>query len=815
MAIYSIGPPFRYAPEPTNDRTYQPYYDSGTKTVYVQSIGVGPEADNVLESERGYPEGTSIVFYCEGTTRIIGYASRFNPFATVIETLDSPDCAYIPPGDACDLVINQLVKTDETSTGANDGSVTVNASSSHTPIEYSLDGVNYQASNVFTGLSPNNYNVRLRDAKSGCEAEQAFAILPYVEPIQNFTNDLPVVDLGGGNLSKWSAVFNPIYLTYQRKDFNIVSITQLNTNQVKVKLDVLLSEEQFRAALNGNSFVKSTLYEIYSTAISHLVEGGLSVLVFNKKYIGDQNNNGFININLYKSGYRIETEITFGDDAYSLEKIIAAHSPNYKGQTKADISQFLRTQLSAKDNYDYVAASYKDANLGQSYTIRFREIWKESQTQWFSAPYPLYFTFAAMQLGEQYGGNMAQYVPFESVSAPSQKAKFLTDFKNPVVWGGMPFDLSFIYSENVINNELYIEFTPDCGGIVNSYLLNADAGYLLDADNGRFIISKTFIDAAQQDYPIIQALGVNRALVPDSFDCCANNIKANIYYNTNGEKAFITQTLAENPDPFIDAGVQPKQNGIVPPGTRLDFSGSNSFYGTAGANYEFEAYVEMATSSPTPRVRMTIIKDGVTIFDKSAVANVGASIKKFGIFQPGANYQVTVTTDQSSAVITTIDLPDNNPVVQDKVYIMQDLFMKYKCSCETPFVYIKWLNSRGAWDYYKFEYNQTLNAAVTKDTAVVRYVDNWETSDTIEDVISKSSIKQLVVGADNISEDEAKALQWAKKSVKVQMLVNTNPVKWVTVIVQDGETDRFQTRKPNSNNVRFTLFLPSDNLQTQ
>ncbi len=147
---------------------------------------------------------------------------------------------------------------------------------------------------------------------------------------------------------------------------------------------------------------------------------------------------------------------------------------------------------------------------------------------------------------------------------------------------------------------------------------------------------------------------------------------------------------------------------------------------------------------------------------------------------------------------------------------MQELNIKYTCPCVTdPYVYIKWINSRGAWDYYRFGFNQGLNASIKNDVSVVRFVQNWETSDTIEDNISKSSIRQLAVGADNISADAAYTLQWAKKSIKVMMLVNTNPIKWQTVIVKDGDTDVIQTRKDRSNSVRFNLLLPSDNIQTQ
>jgi gliding motility-associated-like protein len=46
----------------------------------------------------------------------------------------------------------------------NDGTITVTASNGTTPYEFSIDGVNYQSGNVFTGLTPNTYTVYARDA---------------------------------------------------------------------------------------------------------------------------------------------------------------------------------------------------------------------------------------------------------------------------------------------------------------------------------------------------------------------------------------------------------------------------------------------------------------------------------------------------------------------------------------------------------------------------------------------------------------------------------------------------------------------------
>ncbi|MCR4872193.1 MAG: fibrobacter succinogenes major paralogous domain-containing protein, partial [Bacteroidales bacterium] len=58
-----------------------------------------------------------------------------------------------------------------------DGSVTVAETDGLEPIEYSLDGVTYQSSNVFNGLSDGTYTLHARDA-NGCEATTTVTIAP-------------------------------------------------------------------------------------------------------------------------------------------------------------------------------------------------------------------------------------------------------------------------------------------------------------------------------------------------------------------------------------------------------------------------------------------------------------------------------------------------------------------------------------------------------------------------------------------------------------------------------------------------------------
>ena len=66
-----------------------------------------------------------------------------------------------------DILAATVTWTNETLPGANDGTITVSAPSGGSgAYEYSIDGVNWQASGIFNGLAPGNYDVYIRDANA-------------------------------------------------------------------------------------------------------------------------------------------------------------------------------------------------------------------------------------------------------------------------------------------------------------------------------------------------------------------------------------------------------------------------------------------------------------------------------------------------------------------------------------------------------------------------------------------------------------------------------------------------------------------------
>jgi len=75
------------------------------------------------------------------------------------------------------ITINAVTPTDVLCNGGNTGTITVSASGGNGGLEYSLDNITYQASNVFTGLVAGNYNVWVRDNFGCVQPNQAAVVI--------------------------------------------------------------------------------------------------------------------------------------------------------------------------------------------------------------------------------------------------------------------------------------------------------------------------------------------------------------------------------------------------------------------------------------------------------------------------------------------------------------------------------------------------------------------------------------------------------------------------------------------------------------
>jgi hypothetical protein len=413
--------------------------------------------------------------------------------------------------------------------------------------------------------------------------------------------------------------------------------------------------------------------------------------VINTLYIS--NATGFFNSNTIRPYYQVRTQITYQDPISGQQNTInSTNRPDSTGLVKADISNFLQSLLRAKDDSNFTQVNYRDSNLSASYQIAYAEYWdgKLSGTQsltYIPVSTPYYVLYTAKQLGDSYGGNLAAYVPFPSVTSSSQLAKWVTDFAEPAFSNGYPFDIGFIYSEELLGLQLYCNLVPldinrnPLPGTTNSYLLNEDGSWLLNEDGSKLLIAEE--TSGNTNLPA--QLGLNRLLVNTGFNSDVYYFELTLMYNdSNGIAHAVTQTQTVRVDDAVD--------------------------------------------------------------------------------------------EQS--------------------------------------VYLRWIGLTGCWNYYRFVYNQEVSLDVQNAVIIKNYVADWATQDSIEEVISKSAGQKMKVMAEDLSVNDIKGLQSIKYSPKVQMLVNKNPVKWQTIVLNTATFSEYETingQAPFS--VMFNM--PSINIQSQ
>jgi hypothetical protein len=73
--------------------------------------------------------------------------------------------------------------------GNKDGTITITATNGAAPYQYSLDGINFQASNIFSGLAPGNYTVYVMDANSMQGIYNGITINTSCPPLRIITTD--------------------------------------------------------------------------------------------------------------------------------------------------------------------------------------------------------------------------------------------------------------------------------------------------------------------------------------------------------------------------------------------------------------------------------------------------------------------------------------------------------------------------------------------------------------------------------------------------------------------------------------------------
>jgi len=595
-----------------------------------------------------------------------------------------------PPVNSCDLVINYInIDKPESAPGANDAQITVNASSSYLPIMFSLDNVAFQTSGTFAGLAGGLKTVYVTDANSkGCAVNQQVTI-----PVSTslLIND-PSVTIGSST-SRWSAAFNPIVFTYQRKDFEVTTVTadSLTANAA------LTINANLTGVLPGDSvYVNAGTYN----GVFNVISATANSLTINTPYTATAS--GFININRLRPYYRLLTQITYHDKILGRQNTITStNRPDSTGLIKADLSNFLQSLLRAKDESDFTQVNFRDDNLSASYQVAYTQQWDDGSPNgytsgWIAMPDPYYVIYAAKQLGDKYGGNLAAYVPFKHLTGGAQPAKWVTDFAEPAYSISYPFDLSFIYGEDLAGLNLYATITlldinkNPAGSLAPLNLINEDGFFLLNQDSSKLVIEHS----ALANTPVIEHIGLNRFLIDNTFDDGIYYFLIGISYTDTGAPSTFNYSVTESAAPFVDANLQIKDNGAIKADAYT--TGSGTFNMAAGDAFSIEAYSQATPIGTNPKLTLTVSKNGTIVFDQTTAANPGASLVYTGTVDVGAVYAISAISSNGTADVTPVNITDNTTVTSTPIQVVQNQLVRIDKSPDQNSVYLRWIGLTGS-----------------------------------------------------------------------------------------------------------------------
>jgi hypothetical protein len=128
-------------------------------------------------------------------------------------------------------------------------------------------------------------------------------------------------------------------------------------------------------------------------------------------------------------------------------------------------------------------------------------------------------------------------------------------------------------------------------------------------------------------------------------------------------------------------------------------------------------------------------------------------------------------------------------------------------------VYLCWLNAYGGFSYWLFTGWQQMIINVKEAGILERYIENISTATTREDYLKKTCNESMILGADNLTDNDIEGIKGLLKSVRVQVLVDNTPT-WMTVLVK-AESFKIKRTDSNKHSVELEIAYPSQTIQTQ
>jgi hypothetical protein len=279
------------------------------------------------------------------------------------------------------------------------------------------------------------------------------------KPIANITGD-------ASNVSKWTSAHQPVEFEVQRKDYQNISLVGKKTvNGVvltifRIEYPAPITDIKVNDSI---SFIcgpddNRRAFSLIVKKLDYNVNNKLSYIYFDLNNVIDAYKvtayKAYIHAN--RKGYYIETFVYLAATGQSMELAgVVKSKTDLFGVSKVNIHKVISSNLSNENKNTYTKINEAQANQGAFYNVKIREVYDGYIGEFTKllGSDNLFYVNGSKQLQDENNFNFGEFVPTLNDSRVN-KAKFLSVFNRPTYFNGYPFDLSFIYSDNLENKQI-------------------------------------------------------------------------------------------------------------------------------------------------------------------------------------------------------------------------------------------------------------------------------------------------------------------------------------------------------------------------
>lgn len=685
----------------------------------------------------------------------------------------------------CDIAMS-LASTNETASGANNGTITVTATSTGGTIKYSKDnGINFQSSNVFTGLAPGTYSIVAEDLE-GCRVTQSRVIVAYSAPgcdlvMSTSKTDQTIVGVNNGTVTvtatstaggieyskdgvNWqsSNVFTglaPGTYTIRTRDANSCTTNSnvtINAYVCNIVVNATKTDQTAPGVNNGSITASATTS---GGALQYSINGGGSW----------QSSASF-------TGLAPGTYTVIARDAAGCTDDIVVVILPYTECNLILLSISKTNQTAPGVNNGTITANATSSYSGVEYSIN-NVVWQSSG--YFTGLAPGNYTVYVRDSG---GCNVSSPITINAfTSDPLVSTPELIVSGQPSRWNAAYNPVVFGFSAS-ISQKIQIEIMSSGSETGVGYWSPNAAGFVR-ADISAFLAGLVSPDVRSKAYTI-------RYRTVSDFGNSA-------WYNLSTVFR-VTYSAMQLGDAY--GGNMARYVTAANNANALWMTEFEKPTYTAGLPFDLSFIRSEALSGRSLRLRVTAYAaDGTTVL--STFTNIVSSNIEVQSVQLPA---LPLNAENVTVQVYYVDGIDRNVTVPINIKVVQP--------CADPFVYLKWINSLGGWDYYRFGYSQNVTLSVANNTVISRPVLDYSTANTIFDIVSKTAGERIQFGSDEIMANQIEGVMGLAKSVKLMLMVA--PGKFQTVELITGTYSKGTTRN-RMFSANFSVDLPEINIQRQ